>query len=65
MLLSVKDSEGLLYETKESLERLREMALAVNAQELSLMIRELSRLDSSLKWAVQRKILFEAGILSL
>ena len=29
------------------------------------MIRELSRLDSSLKWAVQRKILFEAGILSL
>ena len=65
VLLSVKDSEGLLYETKESLERLREMALAVNAQELSLMIRELSRLDSSLKWAVQRKILFEAGILSL
>ena len=62
VLLSVKDSEGLLYETKESLERLREMALAVNAQELSLMIRELSRLDSSLKWAVQRKILFEAGI---
>lgn len=44
---------------------LQEIAAATDPVELTLMIKELSRLDNSLKWAVQRKILFEAGMLSL
>ncbi len=65
VLLTVKDPRGLLYETEESMRLLQEIAAATDPVELTLMIKELSRLDNSLKWAVQRKILFEAGMLSL
>ncbi|MBS5842007.1 MAG: DNA polymerase III subunit gamma/tau [Clostridiales bacterium] len=65
VLLTVKDPEGLLYETDESMKLLHEIAAATNTGELTLIIKELSKLDSSLKWAVQRKILFEAGMLSI
>jgi len=65
VLLNVKDTEGMIYETEESMKLLREIANETNKSELTLMIKELSRLDNSLKWAVQRKILFEAGMLAL
>lgn len=65
VLLTVKNTDGILYETPESLKLLNEIASASGKEELSLMIRELSKLDNNLKWAVQRKILFEAGMLSL
>lgn len=65
ILLTVKNTDGLMYETKESMDLLREMAGAASAKELTLIIKELSKLDNSMKWAVQRKIMFEAGMLSL
>ena len=65
VLLTIKNPEGLIYETAKSLEYLKEIASNTNKEELTLMIKELSKLDSSLKWALQRKILFEAGMLAL
>ncbi len=65
VLLTVRNTEGMLYETAESMTLLREMAEISHVKELTMIIRELSRLDQSLKWAVQRKIIFEAGILAL
>ena len=65
VLLNVKNTEGMIYETEESMKLLREIAKETNKEELTLMIKELSRLDNSLKWALQRKILFEAGMLAL
>ena len=65
VLLTVKNPDGLIYETAKSLEYLKEIASSTNKEELTLMIKELSKLDSSLKWALQRKILFEAGMLAL
>lgn len=65
VLLTVKNPDGLIYETAKSLEYLKEIASITNKEELTLMIKELSKLDSSLKWALQRKILFEAGMLAL
>ncbi len=65
VLLNVKNTEGMIYETEESMKLLREIANETNKSELTLMIKELSKLDNSLKWAVQRKILFEAGMLAL
>ncbi|MFR1517649.1 MAG: DNA polymerase III subunit gamma/tau, partial [Clostridia bacterium] len=65
VLLTVKNPEGLLYETQESIKLLQEIAASTNTGELTLMMKELSKLDNSLKWAVQRKILFEAGMISL
>ena len=65
VLLNVKNTEGMIYETEESMKLLREIAKETNKEELTLMIKELSKLDNSLKWAIQRKILFEAGMLAL
>ena len=65
VLLTVKNPEGLLYETQESIKLLQEIAASTDTGELTLMMKELSKLDNSLKWAVQRKILFEAGMISL
>ena len=65
VILTVKNTEGLIYETQSSMELLKEIAADTNPEELTLIIKELSKLDSSLKWALQRKILFEAGMLGL
>lgn len=65
VIITVKNTEGLLYETNDSMALLKEIASRTSKEEITLMIKGLSKLDSSLKWAVQRKIMFEAGILSL
>ena len=63
--LTVRNPENLLCENEEGLEKLKQLAANTNIREVSYLIRELSLLDNSLKWAVQRKIIFEAGILKL
>ena len=65
VILTVNNPEGMIYETPSSKKLLKEIASDTNKEELTLMIKELSKLDSSLKWALQRKILFEAGMLAL
>lgn len=65
VILTVNNPEGMIYETPSSMNLLKEIASDTNKEELTLMIKELSKLDSSLKWALQRKILFEAGMLAL
>ena len=65
VILTVNNPEGMIYETPGSMKLLKEIASDTNKEELTLMIKELSKLDSSLKWALQRKILFEAGMLAL
>ena len=65
VILTIKNPEGMIYETPSSMNLLKEIANDTNKEELTLMIKELSKLDSSLKWALQRKILFEAGMLAL
>ncbi len=65
VLQTVRNPGNMLYESGEELERLRELAKLTDTKELPLLIRELSRLDNNLKWAVQRKIIFEAGMLQL
>lgn len=65
VILTVNNPEGMIYETPSSMKLLKEIASDTNKEELTLMIKELSKLDSSLKWALQRKILFEAGMLAL
>lgn len=65
IVLTVRDPGDLIYEDAEGLARLRQMAARTSSGELTLMIRELSKLDNQMKWALQRKILFETGMLSL
>lgn len=65
IVLSVRSPGSLLVETGEDLDRLKKLAALTNLKELAMMIKELSSLENSLKWSVQRKILFEAGMLSL
>ena len=65
VILTVNNPEAMIYETPSSMKLLKEIASDTNKEELTLMIKELSKLDSSLKWALQRKILFEAGMLAL
>ncbi len=65
VIMTVKNTGDILYETEESMAALNKIASASGKEEISLMIRSLSKLDADLKWAVQRKILFEAGVLSL
>lgn len=65
IILSTRNPKQFLYEENDDLERLKELASGTNLKELTMLIRELSGLENSLKWSVQRKILFEAGMLSL
>lgn len=63
--LSVRNPGSLIVESGEDLDRLKKLAALTNVQELTLLIKELSSLENSLKWSVQRKIVFEAGMLSI
>lgn len=65
IILSTRNPGQFLYEEIDDLERLKALASQTNLKELTMLIRELSGLENSLKWSVQRKILFEAGMLSL
>ncbi len=65
ILLTVRNPGNMLVESPEELERLKELAAITNITEISYLIKELSALDNSIKWAVQRKIVFEAGMLKL
>lgn len=65
VVLTVKEPGGMLTESADELEALKKSAAVTSASELAYLIRELSLLDNSLKWSVQRKIVFEAGILKL
>lgn len=65
VILTVRQPEKMLLEDGEDLARLKEIAGMTNTQEVTLIIKELSKLDNNLKWAVQRKIIFEAGMLKL
>ena len=65
IILATRNPQEFLYETNEDIERLRVLANNSNTKELSMIIRELSALENTLKWSVQRKIIFEAGMLSL
>ena len=65
IVLSTRNPKQFLYEEDEDIERLKALASETNLKELTMLIRELSNLESSLKWSVQRKIVFEAGMLSL
>ncbi len=65
ILLTVHNPSDFLYEDAAGLERLKGLCALTKAEEISLFIQALSRLDNNLKWAVQRKIVFESGMLSL
>lgn len=65
IVLTVRNPGGMLIESPEELERLRELTAMTNISEITYLIKELSLLDNSMKWAVQRKIVFEAGMLKL
>lgn len=65
IIFSTRQPEKLIYESKEDIERMKKFTELTNLKEITMMIRELSALDNDLKWAVQRKIVFEAGVLSL
>lgn len=65
ILLTVRNPGNMLVESPEELERLKELAAITNITEISYLIKELSALDNSIKWAVQRKIVFESGMLKL
>jgi DNA polymerase-3 subunit gamma/tau len=65
VVLSVRNPGSLIVETGEDLERLKNLANLTNLKELTLLIKELSSLENSLKWSVQRKIVFEAGMLAI
>lgn len=65
IVLTVRNPGGMLVESPEELERLKELAAMTNISEITYLIKELSLLDNSIKWAVQRKIVFEAGMLKL
>ena len=63
--LSTRNPKQFLYEDDKELEHLKKLASYTNTKEITLLIRELSSLENRLKWSIQRKIVFEAGVLSL
>lgn len=65
VLLTVNNPGDFLYEDEAGMNRLKELCNMTHVGEISLFIQALSRLDNSIKWAVQRKIVFEAGMLTL
>lgn len=65
VILTVKEPGSMLAESPEEIEELKAIADSTSTTELAYLIKELSLLDNSLKWSVQRKIIFEAGILKL
>ncbi len=65
VMLTVSNPGDFLYEDEAGMARLKELCSLTNAGEISLFIQALSRLDNSIKWAVQRKIVFESGMLRL
>ena len=62
---TVRNPGNMLAESPEELDRLKELASMTNISEVAYLIKELSLLDNNIKWAVQRKIVFEAGMLKL
>lgn len=65
IVLSVRSPGSLLTESEDGLARLKKLASLTNLKEISMIIKELSTLENTLKWSVQRKTLFEASMLSL
>ena len=65
IMLITRDTSGLIYEDEAGMVRLKEFTRLTTSREITMIIMELSRLESSLKWAVQRKIVFEAGMIAL
>ena len=65
LAITLKNPEEFLTETPEGIEKLREIGKDTNSTEISYLIKSLSAVDAQLKWAVQRKILFEAEMLRL
>lgn len=65
VVLNVRNPGTLICETGEELETIKKLSELTNVKETIFIIRELAILDNTLKWAVQRKILFEAGALAL
>lgn len=62
---TVNNPSAFMYEDEAGLANLNALCDLTNVTEISLFIQALSKLDNSLKWALQRKIIFEAGMLSL
>ncbi len=62
---TVNNPSAFMYEDEAGLARLNALCAMTNVTEISLFIQALSKLDNNLKWALQRKIVFEAGMLSL
>ena len=60
--LTVKNPGGLV---ESSVDILTAMAKETSAREVIYFIKELSSLENRLKWSVERKTVFEAGLLSL
>jgi len=65
VVLNVRNPGTLICETGEELETIKKLSELTNVKEAIFIIRELAILDNTLKWAVQRKILFEAGVLAI
>lgn len=65
VVLNVRNPGTLICETGEELETIKKLSELTNVKEAIFIIRELALLDNTLKWAVQRKILFEAGVLAI
>lgn len=65
VVLNVRNPGTLICETGEELETIKKLSGLTNVKEAIFIIRELAILDNTLKWAVQRKILFEAGVLAI
>ncbi len=65
IICTVNNPAAFMYEDEDGLTRLKSLCALTNVTEISLFIQALSKLDNSLKWALQRKIVFEAGMLSL
>ncbi len=62
---STRNPKQFLLEDDKGIERLKKLASYTNTKEITMFIKELSALESKLKWSIQRKIVFEAGMLSL
>ena len=65
IVLNIDNPKELLYEDDEEIERLKKLSSLTNTKEIAYLVKELSKLENNLKWAVQRKIVFEAGMLNL
>ncbi|MBP5311822.1 MAG: DNA polymerase III subunit gamma/tau [Clostridia bacterium] len=63
--LSTRNAKQFLYESEKEIERLKRLASFTSTKEITMLIKELSSLENRLKWSIQRKIVFEAGLLSL